>query len=47
MFMPYMLQPDLYPVGTIGPALRRIDEAKRICRASQRRPRAWPGRWTE
>ena len=22
-----------FPVGTIGPALRQIDEAKRICRA--------------
>jgi WhiB family redox-sensing transcriptional regulator len=26
--------PDLFfPVGTTGPALRHIDEAKRICRA--------------
>ena len=28
--------PDLFfPVGTTGPALRHIDEAKRICRACQ------------
>ena len=23
----------LFPIGTMGPALRQIDEAKRICRA--------------
>ena len=41
--------PDLFfPVGTTGPALRHIDEAKRICRAcpAQTQCLAWPGRWT-
>ena len=36
--------PDLFfPVGTAGPALRQIDEAKRICRAcpAQARCLAW------
>jgi WhiB family redox-sensing transcriptional regulator len=28
------VDPDLFfPIGTAGPALRQIDEAKRICRA--------------
>jgi WhiB family redox-sensing transcriptional regulator len=36
--------PDLFfPVGTTGPALRRIDEAKQICRACPARTQclAW------
>ena len=38
--------PDLFfPVGTTGPALRHIDEAKRICRACPRPSGGWaPGR---
>jgi len=33
-----------FPVGTIGPALRQIDEAKRICRACPAHAArlAWP-----
>ena len=34
---------DPGPVGTIGPVFPQIGEAKRICRACRRRPRAWPG----
>ena len=37
-------EPDLFfPVGTTGPALRQVDEAKRICRACPARTRclAW------
>ena len=33
-----------FPIGTMGPTLRQVDEAKRICRACPVRPRAWPGR---
>ena len=34
-----------FPVGTMGPALGQIDEAKRTpAGPARRRPRAWPGR---
>ena len=39
--------PELFfPVGTAGPALRQIRDARRICCGCPAKPRAWPGRWT-
>ena len=35
-----------FPIGTTGPALDQIDQAKRICLACRCGSDAWRGRWS-